>query len=70
MFFIESVNILNNPLSSLINTTKQIILFLHVFEFQEPSRRQMDPNFLPHIFLENRRPCEEVNVERNEAPRM
>jgi hypothetical protein len=43
---------LNNPLSLGFNTTKQICLFLHVFDFQEPSGRQTDPKFFPHHFFQ------------------
>jgi hypothetical protein len=32
---------------------------LHVFEFHEPSGRQIDPNLLARHFLRNRRPWEE-----------
>jgi hypothetical protein len=33
MFSIESRDFLNNPLSFGFNTVKQILLFLHVFDF-------------------------------------
>jgi hypothetical protein len=56
MFSIDSVDFLNDPLSFGFNTTKQISLFLHVFDFQGPSERQTDPIFLQHHFLGNRRP--------------
>jgi hypothetical protein len=36
MFAIDSRDFLNNPLSFGFNTTKQIFLFLHVFDFEGP----------------------------------
>jgi hypothetical protein len=47
MFFIDSGDFLNGLLSLGFNTVKQICLFLHVFHFQGPFERQMDPIFLP-----------------------
>jgi hypothetical protein len=53
MFSIDSVDFLNDPLSFGFNTTKQISLFLHVFDFQGPPRHQTDPIFLScHFFQE------------------
>jgi hypothetical protein len=51
MFSIDFGDFLNGPLSFCFNSEEQIFLFLHVFDFQGPSRRQMDPIFLPlHFF--------------------
>jgi hypothetical protein len=51
MFSIYSKDFLNDPLSYGFNTVKQIFLFLHVFDFQESSRRQTDPNLFPRHFF-------------------
>jgi hypothetical protein len=65
---IDSWDFLNDPLSFGFSTAKQIFLFLHVFEFQGPSRCQTDTIFLPHHFLGNRRTGKEaVNRECHEA---
>jgi hypothetical protein len=53
MFSLDSGDFLNGPLSFDFNTTKHIFLFLHIFDFQGPFRRQTDPNFLPHHFFKN-----------------
>jgi hypothetical protein len=53
LFAIHSGNFLNNPLLFGFNTTKRIFLFLHIFDFEGPSRRQTDPKFLScHFFWE------------------
>jgi hypothetical protein len=51
LFYIESGDFINNLLSFRFNTAKQIFLIFHVFDFQSPSRRPMDPIFLPHHFV-------------------
>jgi hypothetical protein len=67
LFAIDFGGFLNNPLSFGLNTTKQIFFFACFFYFQGPSRRQIDPNFLPCHFLGNTRDGkEEVNRGRHE----
>jgi hypothetical protein len=51
MFSIEYEDFLNNPLLFGLNTVNQIILYLHVFDFQGSFGRQTDLIFLLCHFL-------------------
>jgi hypothetical protein len=51
LFSIDYEGFINNPLPFGFNTLNRIPLFLHVFEFQGPSKRQTYPNFLPDHFF-------------------
>jgi hypothetical protein len=51
MFYIDFRDFLNDLLSFVFNTMKQIFLFLHIVDFQGPSGHQTDQIFLPHHFF-------------------
>jgi hypothetical protein len=68
MLSIDSEDVLDDPLSFGFNTTKQVSLFLHIFDFHGPSVCQTHLKLLPcHFFRISRireedKRCNEVGV--------